>query len=117
MDNLAPHKAAAARRALDRAGLAHRYPPPYSPDFDPIALAWSKLKETPRQVGARGLDTLDAAMPAALASITPDDARAWFRHRGYRSGQVRAQGALVVWDGPPRPASPRWRGYGRRNVT
>jgi transposase len=86
MDNLAPHKAAAARRALDRAGLAHRYLPPYSPDFNPIELAWSKLKERLRQVGARGLDTLDAAMPAALASITPDDACAWFRHCGYRSG-------------------------------
>ena len=85
MDNLAPHKAAAARKALDCAGLAHRYLPPYSPDFNPIELAWSKLKEALRQVRARTIDALDAAMPAALASITPDDARSWFQHCGYRS--------------------------------
>jgi hypothetical protein len=87
MDNLAPHKAAAARKALERAGLVHRYLPPYSPDFNPIELAWSKLKDALRQVRARTVDALDAAMPAALAKITPDDARAWFQHCGYRSDQ------------------------------
>jgi transposase len=44
MDNLPAHKAAAVRDALDRAGLGHRYLPPYSPDFNPIEQAWSKLK-------------------------------------------------------------------------
>jgi transposase len=85
MDNLAPHKAAAARAALDRAGIAHLYLPPYSPDLNPIEPAWSKLKEHLRQIGPRTIDALDAALPAALAAITPGDARGWFRHCGYRS--------------------------------
>ena len=85
MDNLAPHKAAAARRALDRAGLERRYLPPYSPDLNPIEKAWSKMKERLRQAGARSIDALDNAIPDALATITADDASAWFRHCGYRS--------------------------------
>ena len=86
MDNLAPHKAAAARRALDRAGLERRYLPPYSPDLNPIEQAWSKMKERLRQAGARGIEALDDAVPDALAGITAADASAWFRHCGYRSG-------------------------------
>ncbi|WP_241671621.1 IS630 family transposase [Dankookia rubra] len=85
MDNLAPHKAAAARRALDQAGLARRYLPPHSPDLNPIELAWSKMKERSRQAGARTIETLDNAVPDALSAITPDDASAWCRHCGYRS--------------------------------
>ena len=85
MDNLAPHKAAAARAALDRAGLARRYLPPYSPDLNPIEPAWSKLKEALRQAGARSLDALNEAIPNAIATITQDDASGWFRLCGYRS--------------------------------
>jgi transposase len=65
MDNLAPHKAASAR-----AGLARRYLPPYSPDLNPIELAWSKLKEGLRQVGPRTIEALDAAVSDAFAKIT-----------------------------------------------
>ena len=85
MDNLAPHKAAAARQALDRAGLARRYLPPYSPDLNPVEQAWSKMKERLRQAGARSIEALDNAVPDVLAAITADDASAWFRHCGYRS--------------------------------
>jgi transposase len=85
MDNLAPHKAAAARAALDRAGLARRYLPPYSPDLNPIEQAWSKLKEGLRQLSPRTLEALDNALPSALATITAIDARNWFQHCGYRS--------------------------------
>ena len=85
MDNLAPHRAAAVRNALSRAGLAHRYLPAYSPDMNPIEPAWSKLKGKLRDVAPRTIEALDAALPDALSSITPEDARAWFRHCGYRS--------------------------------
>jgi transposase len=83
MDNLAAHKAEAVRAALDRAGLGHRYLPPYSPDLNPIEPAWSKLKARLRAEGARSRGALEAALGPALATITAQDARAWFRLPGY----------------------------------
>jgi transposase len=83
MDNLAAHKAAAVRDALDRAGLAHRYLPPYSPDLNPIEQAWSKLKARLRAEGARSRAALEAALGPALAAITAQDAQGWFRLAGY----------------------------------
>jgi transposase len=83
MDNLAAHKAAIVRDALDRAGLAYRYLPPYSPDLNPIEQAWSKLKTRLRAEGARSREALEAALGPALATITAQDARGWFRLAGY----------------------------------
>ena len=83
MDNLPAHKAEAVRAALDRAGLHHRYLPPYSPDLNPIEPAWSKLKTRLRAEGARTLEQLEAALGPALATITARDARGWFRLCGY----------------------------------
>ncbi len=83
MGNLPAHKAEAVRDALDRAGLGHRYLPPYSPDLNPIEQAWSKLKARLRAEGARSREELEAALGPALAAITPQDARGWFRLCGY----------------------------------
>ncbi len=83
LDNLAAHKAEVVRAALGRAGLAHRYLPPYSPDLNPIEQAWSKLKARLRAEGARSREELEAALGPALAAITPQDARGWFRLCGY----------------------------------
>jgi transposase len=85
MDNLAAHKAEKVRAALDRAGLSHRYLPPYSPDMNPIEPAWSKLKARLRTVGARSKEALEAALGPALATITAQDAHGWFRLCGYAS--------------------------------
>ena len=85
MDNLGAHKAEKVRAALDRAGLAHRYLPSYSPDLNPIEPAWSKLKAHLRAVGARSKEALGAALGPALATITAQDARGWFRLCGYAS--------------------------------
>jgi transposase len=83
MDNLAAHKAEAVRSALDRAGLSHRYLPPYSPDLNPIEQAWSKLKARLRATGARSREALEEALGPALATISARDASAWFRLAGY----------------------------------
>ena len=85
MDNLAPHRAAAVRLALRQAGLEHRYLPAYSPDLNPIELAWAKLKGRLRSVAPRTIEVLEAALPDALNAVTPEDASAWFHHCGYRS--------------------------------
>ena len=87
MDNLGAHKAEAVRGALDRAGLAHRYLPSYSPDLNPIERAWSKLKTRLRAVGARSKEALEQALGPALATITAQDAQGWFRLAGYPSAE------------------------------
>ena len=84
MDNLAAHKAASVREALDRAGICYRYLPAYSPDMNPIEQAWSKLKARLRAEAARSREALERAIPGALSTITAQDARGWFRHAGYQ---------------------------------
>jgi transposase len=83
MDNLPAHKAQLVREALDRAGLAYRYLPSYSPDLNPIEQAWSKLKASLRTTGARSREALEAALGPALATITAQDAQGWFHLAGY----------------------------------
>jgi transposase len=60
-----------------------RYLPPYSPDFNPIEHAFSKLKALLRKAAARTTEALDAAINDALAAITAADAAGWFAHCGY----------------------------------
>jgi len=79
MDNLSAHKAPAVREWIEKAGAEVLYLPPYSPDLNPIEKAWAKLKQLLREVKARSKETLDQAITELLPSITPDNAKAWFR--------------------------------------
>lgn len=83
MDNLSAHKAGRVQAALKAAGIAYRYLPAYSPDLNPIEPCWSKLKGHLRAKAARSLDALEAELGPALASISAEDARGWFRLCGY----------------------------------
>jgi transposase len=83
MDNLSAHKAAVVHDAIRAAGLEPRLLPRYSPDLNPIEPCWSKIKTLLRAKQARSLDELDRELPTVLATITPEDARGWFRHSGY----------------------------------
>ncbi len=82
-DNLAVHRDATARRLIEARGCQLLFLPAYSPDFSPIEHAFGKLKEHLRRAGARTRDALEAAIAAALDTVTPQDAAAWFRHCGY----------------------------------
>lgn len=84
LDNLPAHKVAGVRTRIEARSAYLLYLPPYSPDFNPIEQAWSKIKELLRAAQARTLPVLDDAVTAALAAITPDNAASWFRHCGYR---------------------------------
>jgi transposase len=64
------------------------YLPPYSPDFNPIEPTWAKLKQLLRGVKARALEQLEPAITQALAAISPQNARAFFRHCGYGIQQL-----------------------------
>jgi len=83
LDNLAVHKGAAIRRLIEARGCRLRFLPPYSPDFAPIERAFRKRKAALRRAKARTRTALDAAIAAALATITAQDAAGWFRHCGY----------------------------------
>lgn len=83
MDNLSAHKAAAVRQRIEAVGASLLYLPPYSPDLNPIEKCWSKIKQILRSLKARTAETLEAAMTTALASISGENARAWFRCCGY----------------------------------
>ena len=80
LDNLAVHKAAAARALVEARGCRRRCLPASSPDFNPIEQAFSKRKAQLRRAGARAREP---ALAAALDAITASDAHGWFRHGGY----------------------------------
>jgi transposase len=87
LDNLGAHKRAAARALVERAGCRLLFLPPYSPDFNPIEQAWSKLKALLRGAAARTRDALDAALKTFLDHVSATDARGWFRHAGYATAK------------------------------
>jgi transposase len=82
-DNLRTHHAAAARDAIEARGATLLHLPAYSPDFNPIEHAFSKVKQALRRSAPRTDDDLRAATWGAFATITPGDAAGWFAHCGY----------------------------------
>ena len=83
LDNLAAHKQPEVRAAIEHAGAQLRFLPPYSPDFNPIELAFSKLKAFLRAVRPRTFDHVCELMAAALALFMPDECANYVRHCGY----------------------------------
>ena len=82
-DNLKAHHSPAVRAAIEARGARFLPLPAYSPDFNPIEEAFSKVKQSLRRAQARTDDDLRAATWAAFATITPADAAGWFAHCGY----------------------------------
>jgi transposase len=83
LDNLGAHRSASAREAVEVRGARLVFPPPYSPDMNPIERCWSKIKTFLRAAKARTREALEAAIKQAIATVTESDARAWFKHCGY----------------------------------
>ena len=83
MDNLPAHKGADVRRAIEAAGATLRYLPPYSPDFNPIENAFSKLKAYLRKAAARTIDELWDVIRNALPCFTAQDCASYFTAAGY----------------------------------
>ena len=82
-DNLRAHHSPVVRAAIEARGARFLPLPPYSPDFNPIEEAFSKVKQFLRRAEARTDDTLRAATWAAFATITTSDIAGWFTHCGY----------------------------------
>jgi transposase len=89
LDNLAVHKSPRARALIEGAGCQRHFLPSYSPDFNPIELAFAKVKQRLRGAGQRTFAGLVAATAPALDAVTAADARGCFAHCGYHlSGQL-----------------------------
>jgi transposase len=84
LDNLTAHKASRIERVAAECGATVIWLSPYSPDFSPIEMMWSKIKAAMRAAKARTREELEKALAAALKLITEADCLAWFTHCGYQ---------------------------------
>jgi len=85
LDNLAVHKQPEVRTAIEQGGALVRFLPPYSPDFNPIELAFAKLKAFLRAARPRSFDQVCRLIAIALELFMPDECAAYARHCGYRA--------------------------------
>lgn len=83
LDNLSAHKCADARTAVEAVGARLLFLPAYSPDFNPIELAFAKVKERLRAAAARTPDGLVAATASAIDAVSAADARGFYAHCGF----------------------------------
>lgn len=83
MDNLACHKVAGVREAIEAAGATVKYLPPYSPDLNPIEMVFAKVKAILRAKAIRTMDALWKALGTMTDCVTPSEALNFFRHAGY----------------------------------
>ena len=83
MDNLSSHKRASVREMIEAKGARLRFLPPYSPDFNPIEMAFSKLKALLRKAAERTVDGLWTAIGRFVDVFTPQECAKYFAAAGY----------------------------------
>ncbi len=83
MDNLPAHKITGVRQAIEGAGARLIYLPPYSPDFNPIEMAFSKLKAALRKAAARTIPELWDVIAEVIEQFKPEQCRNYFAAAGY----------------------------------
>jgi transposase len=90
MDNLQVHKTKRVRELIEDRGCTLLFLPSYSPDFNPIEEAFSKVKTILRKSKARSFETLVEATGVALCAVSKQDALGFFTHCGYTTPQVQS---------------------------
>lgn len=83
LDNLPAHKSSKVDALIESAGARVLRLPPYSPDFNPIEMAISKIKSVLRKLARRTVDALLSAIAEAIDAVTAADAAGFIRHCGY----------------------------------
>jgi transposase len=83
MDNLQTHKIKRVGELIASAQATLVFLPAYSPDLNPIENMWSKIKTLVRKAEARTFDAIVTAVGNALAKVTLDDCKGYFKHCGY----------------------------------
>ncbi len=89
MDNLSVHRSKWVRELIEERGCQLWLLPSYSPDFNPIEEAFSKVKILLRRAGTRTLGALFEATGEAIRAVNREDARGYFGHCGYATLQDR----------------------------
>ena len=87
LDNLSSHKGQRTPELIRSAKAEVVYLPPYSPDLNPIELAFSKIKQRLRSLACRSVEQLWTVMQSVLDAVSPTDAENFFSHCGYASDQ------------------------------
>ena len=82
MDQLGVHRKPEVREAIEARGCELVFLPGYSPDLNPIELAFSKIKGVVKRLGARTRGALDSAIAVALLTVELSDVVGWFEHAG-----------------------------------
>ena len=83
MDNLPAHKVSGVRQAIENAGANLLYLPPYSPDFNPIEMAFSKLKALLKKAAARTINDLWKLIGNLIGEFKAKECRNYFKAAGY----------------------------------
>ena len=83
LDNLSSHKSEKAKAILGKRGAWFLFLPPYSPDLNPIEMAFAKLKAHLRRIGARTLDVLWRAVGSICDLYSPDECWNYIQAAGY----------------------------------
>ncbi|RYF37201.1 MAG: transposase [Cytophagaceae bacterium] len=83
LDNLPAHKGTAIQAAVEASGARLRFLPPYSPDFNPIEMAFAKLKALLRKAAERTVDRLWTVVGDLLDAFTPTECANYFAAAGY----------------------------------
>lgn len=83
MDNLSSHKVSGVKEAIESAGAKVLYLPPYSPDFNPIEMVFSKLKTLVRKAKLRSVQDLWQKLGELCDHFLPEECQNYFRHAGY----------------------------------
>jgi transposase len=83
MDNLAAHKSAKAKTLIEAAGARIVFQPPYSPQVNPIEMAWAKLKALLRAARVRSREQIEAVIKESLIKLDYSDAQGWFKACGH----------------------------------
>ena len=83
LDNLFSHKSKKAAAILKERGAWFLFLPPYSPDLNPIEMAFAKLKAHLGKAKARTINALWQAVGSICQLYSPDDCWNYFKHAGY----------------------------------
>lgn len=82
-DNVRPHHRSTVKTLVESVGCSVIFLPAYSPDFNPIEEAFSKVKSFLKTKAARTRDALQNTIAQAIRSVTKNDIFGWFNHSGY----------------------------------